>query len=169
MQVLRIDPEHGYWQAMIAHLTANGDAVWVLDESGLPKDDKLIFLCAAIGEKIVGNLTMRRQPVVIPASDWAGDRDRHLRDTEGGLIDEMFVQTFTVEEAFRRKGIGRALQEEGLRQTKAEDCYQMHSWSSMDKKDNYRLKMEMGFGFHPELQETASGLKVSGGYFVKVV
>jgi hypothetical protein len=29
--------------------------------------------------------------------------------------------------------------------------------------------MEMGFGFHPEIQETASGLKVSGGYFVKVV
>jgi GNAT superfamily N-acetyltransferase len=69
----------------------------------------------------------------------------------------------------RRKGIGRALQEEALVITKELGCIQMRSWSSLDAMANYQLKLNLGFGFHPEIQETPSGLRVSGGYFVKRV
>ena len=169
IHVLRVSPDHVQWPLLVSHLTASGDARWVLVEESLPKGSHLIFLGAVIGERIAGSLTLKIQPVVIPATEWAGERDLSLQDPNGELIYEMFIQTFIVEEGYRRMGIGRALQEEGLKQTKQHGCYQMRSWSSLDKKENYQLKLGMGFGFHPEIQETVSGLKVSGGYFVKVV
>jgi len=169
MQVIRMMPGKKLWQTLVTHLKDSGDARWVLDDHNLPKDEHLFFLAAVIDTLIVGNLTLKKQPVTSPPSEWAGERDRHLRDASGSLIDEMFVYSFTVAPSHRRQGIGRALQEAGLQLTRAEGCYQMRSWSSLDKKGNYLLKLGMGFGFHPEIQETASGLRVSGGYFVKVV
>ncbi len=169
MQVLRVDSEHPLWQSLVNHLSSTGDKRWVLTENGLPANENLVFLGGLIDDQIVGNLTLKKQPIIIPASEWAGDRDLQLRDTEGEPVYEMFVQTFSVEEAYQRKGIGRSLQEEGLRQTKLLDCYQMRSWSSLDKSSNYQLKLGLGFGFHPAIFETDSGLKVSGGYFIRGV
>jgi len=169
MQVIQLSPDDKWWQVFVAHLKNSGDAQGVWDESGLPKEKSLLFLAVKVGEQIVGSLTLKKQPVTIPATDWAGERDRNLRGAGGGLIYEMFVQTFTVDQAYRRRGLGRALQVAALQKTKLLGCYQMRSWSSLDKHENYQLKLGMGFGFHPEIQETSSGLKVSGGYFVKVV
>jgi hypothetical protein len=61
------------------------------------------------------------------------------------------------------------LQLAALEKTRELGCFQMRSWSSLDKPANYQLKLSLGFGFHPEVQDTASGLKVSGGYFVRTV
>jgi GNAT superfamily N-acetyltransferase len=122
-----------------------------------------------IDGQVVGNLTLMKQALTIPPSEWAGEQDLCLYGANGELLYEMFVQTFSVDEAYRRRGIGRTLQEEGLRQTQLMGCYQMRSWSSLDRSENYRLKFGMGFAFFPAIYETAGGLKVSGGYFVKVV
>jgi len=119
--------------------------------------------------QVVADLTLIKRPIEIPPSEWAGERDRILRDASGQPLYETFVQTFRVNEEHRRKGYGRALQLEALRLTKELGCIQMRSWSSLDKPANYALKLSLGFGFHPEIQETSSGLKVSGGYYVKRV
>lgn len=169
MQIIRLEPKDHFWQQLTTHLKASGDARWVLDDNNLPLESNLLFLAAILNQQVVGSLTLKKQAILIPASDWAGERDRSLRNPNNKPLDELFVQTFTVEEDHRQKGIGRALQKAGLRHTELMGCYQMRSWSSLDKNENYQLKLSLGFGFHPAVQETSSGIKVSGGYFVRVV
>ena len=169
MHLSCLEPDHPHWQALAAHLAAHGDASWVLDDEGLPKNERLVFLGAQVDEQIVGSLTLLKQPIEIPATEWAGDRDLCLRDADGSQLYELFVQTFSVDEAYRRRGIGRALQEEALRQARILGCYQVRSWSSLDKIANYPLKLGLRFAFHPAIYQTDSGLKVSGGYFIRVV
>ena len=169
MHVSRLDPACPDWQALAEHMAANGDAAWVLDDDGRPKSERLVFLGALVDGQIVGNLTFLKQPIEIPATEWAEDHDLSLREAGGGVLYEMFVQTFSVDEAYLRRGIGRALQEEALRQARILGCYQLRSWSSLDKISNYELKLGMKFAFHPAIYQTDSGLKVSGGYFIRVV
>ena len=169
MTIIRLTPDRPEWPAFVAHLEACNDAQWVLDESGLPLEDNLVFFAALEDGEAVGSLSLIRQEITIPETEWAGDRDRVLRDEHQNPLFEILVQTFRVNEAHRRRGYGRALQEAALSYAKESGCMQMRSWSSLDKKANYALKLSLGFGFHPEVQLTAAGLRVSGGYFVKPV
>ena len=169
LEIIRIQPESPEWSALVAHLKDGNDARWVLDEKDQPKEERLIFLGAQDGDQVVGNLTLRCQPVSIPHTEWAGERDRGVRDDQGDPLYETFVQTFRVAEVYWRKGIGRELQLKALEITRQEGCIQMRSWSSLDAQANYQLKFALGFAFHPEVQKTPSGLRVSGGYFVKRV
>ena len=154
---------------MVEHLKEVNDARWVIDEQDQPLSSDLIFLSGVVDGVVAGSLTLARQPIVSPETEWAADRDRTLRDVEGNPLFETLVYTFKVVEVYRRQGIGRALQERALQVTRELGCIQMRSWSSLDAEANYQLKLSLGFGFHPEIQETPSGLKVSGGYFVKRV
>ena len=95
--------------------------------------------------------------------------DRTILGPDGEPLTETFVQTFFVNEGFRRRGLGELLQLEGLSVTDQLGAYQMRSWSSLDKPVNYQLKLKLGFAAHPAIYETDSGLKVSGIYFVKTV
>ena len=47
------------------------------------------------------------------------------------------MQTFAVEPDFRRQGHGRALQLAALDMSARLGCYQMRSWSTVDKQANY--------------------------------
>ena len=158
------------WPAYAAHLEGGNDARWVLDEGGQPKKTGLICLGALWEDKLIGQLTLLPQPITIPETEWAGERDRTLRNQDSQPHTETLVQTFRVLEAYRRKGVGTALQLEALRITKEFGCLQMRSWSSLDKHDsNYQLKLNLGFGFHPAVQVTPGGKEISGGYFIKRV
>jgi GNAT superfamily N-acetyltransferase len=167
--VVHFSPAHPDWQALVAHLRACDQARWVLGDDNLPKEDNLVFLGIADGEEVVANLSLKKQAITMPASEWAGERDRRLLGMDGEPLLETFVQTFFVDEDQRRKGYGLALQQEALEVSAQLGCIQMRSWSSLDKSANYQLKLKLGFAFHPEIQETPSGLRVSGGYFVKRV
>ncbi len=169
MKIIQIDVNGIVWPALVEHLREVNDARWVIDDQDQPLSPDLIFLGGLIDDVVAGSLTLARQPIISPETEWAADRDRTLRNAEGNTIFETFVQTFKVDEAYRRQGLGRALQERALQVTRELDCIQMRSWSSLDAEANYQLKLSLGFGFHPEIQETPSGLKVSGGYFVKRV
>jgi hypothetical protein len=79
------------------------------------------------------------------------------------------VQTFHVNETNRRSGLGERLQQHALTVTRDLGCYQMRSWSSLDRDANYLLKLKLGFAAHPAVYKTESGLEVSGIYFVKKV
>jgi GNAT superfamily N-acetyltransferase len=169
MTIIRLTPKNPQWPSFVDHLKACNDAQWVLDESGLPLKENLVFFAALADGDAVGSISLIRQEITIPETDWAGDRDRVLRDEHENPFYEILVQTFRVNQVHRRKGYGRALQQAALNFAKESGCMQMRSWSSLDKKANYALKLSLGFGFHPEVQLTASGLRVSGGYFVKRV
>jgi GNAT superfamily N-acetyltransferase len=168
-ELTQILPGEPRWTAMVDYLKACDQACWVLDKDDQPLQEDLTFLAVIVNGQVVADLTLLKRPIEVPPSEWAGGRERILRNPAGQPLYETFVQTFRVEEAHRRKGYGRALQLEALRVTKVLGCIQMRSWSSLDKPANYQLKFSLGFGFHPDIQQTASGLQVSGGYFVKRV
>ncbi|MGD2028216.1 MAG: GNAT family N-acetyltransferase [Anaerolineales bacterium] len=169
MPVIELTPGRAGWQGLVDHLNACGQAKWVLDEDGNPKEECLYFLGVQVSETIAGSLTLKKQEIVIPHTEWADDYDRLMKGKGGLPLYETFVQTFFIDEDHRRRGHGEALQLAALEKTRALGCYQMRSWSSLDKDANYHLKLKLGFGFHPEVQVTSSGLAVSGGYFVRAV
>lgn len=169
MQVFHYSPDKPNWHAYITHLHQNGQARWVLDQRDQPQSREIIFLGIEQDHAVGASLSLKVQPIVIPATEWAGGKETELKSLEGELLKETFVQTFFVDEAYRRQGLGEALQREALEVTRQLGCYQMRSWSSQDKDANYRLKLKLGFAAHPAVYETDSGLKVSGLYFVKTV
>lgn len=156
------------WQAAVAHLQRVEMARWVLDEHGylLPA---VTMLGVMTGDNVVGHITLKKQPLVCPPLPAGEESAIPLLDSSGEAREEMFVQTFAVEAAYRRQGHGERLQIAALELTRARGCYQMRSWSSLDKSANYALKFKLGFAAHPALYESADGLKISGVYFIKGV
>ena len=169
MQVFHYSPDKPNWQDYAAHLRRCGQDRWVLNKHSKPLTKEIIFLGIEKDNAVVASLTIKVQPIVIPATEWAEGMATELKDAAGDPLKETFVQTFFVEEAYRRHGLGEALQLEALNATHQLGCCQMRSWSSLDKPANYQLKLKLGFGAHPAVYETDSGLKVSGIYFVKRV
>ena len=143
-------------------------ARWVLDDDAQPHPDHY-FLAALADDRIVGNLTIRVQNLVVPGTAWSAGRDHTLTDPDGFPLRETFVATFAVDEAHRRRGYGRALQLAALDLTRDLGCYQLRSWSSLDKPANYALKLSLGFAIHPAIQEAHTGQQISGVYFVRTV
>jgi GNAT superfamily N-acetyltransferase len=81
---------------------------------------------------------------------------------DGAALLEAKVLAFGVPPAYRRHGIGRALQEHVLVAAKQLGCYQVRSHSSGSHSANHRLKLRMGFGVYP----IQRGDDRRGAYFV---
>jgi GNAT superfamily N-acetyltransferase len=120
-------------------------------------------------DTVIGHLSLKKQPISVPSSFLTNHQDWILLDTQSNPLYEMFVQSFAVEEIYQQKGYGRALQESGLQKTKEFGCYQMRSWSSADRRENYALKISMKFSIQPALYPTPGGAPLSGVYFTKRV
>ncbi|HEX3049204.1 MAG TPA: GNAT family N-acetyltransferase [Aggregatilineaceae bacterium] len=168
MDILTFTYTDPHWPAYLAHLERVNMARWATDEGGLPKPG-VYYLGAWDHDQVVGNLSLKWQPIVIPATDWSGGHPAPLLGPDGEPLHETFVNTFAVEEAHQRQGYGRALQLAALDLTRDLGGYQMRSWSSLDKSANYALKLSLGFSAHPEIQEAYNGQKISGVYFIKKV
>jgi len=166
--MMLLAPEHPDWLALVAHLHRSNDARWVLEEDDQPHANTF-FLGIKHGDTVVASLTLKRQPITIPASAWSSGESHWLQGPNNLPLEELFVQTFTVEEAHRRQGHGEALQRAGLSLAAELGCYQLRSWSSLDRTANYALKLKLGFAAHPAIFITDTGLEVSGVYFVKTV
>ena len=167
MEIHRIDPSHVHWADHVAHLERTDQARWVLDASGRPTEP-FLFLGAVVDGAVVGDLSLRVQPVVVPATEWSGGA-RVLESADGEALREAYVMTFHVVDAFRRRGIGRALQSAALAWAREAGCLQLRSWSSLDRPANYALKLSMGFALDSAIHAAAAGFPVSGVYFVKRV
>ncbi|MFI5385928.1 MAG: GNAT family N-acetyltransferase [Fimbriimonadales bacterium] len=118
--------------------------------------------------KFVGRLLLGIRPV---KPILMGELDLlALRDTAKPELEsrsEAFVVDFEVEPAFRRRGIGTALQRAALSICRERGLYQMRSWSSYDSPENYRIKLRMGFAAVPGVQWIQRISKwVAGVYFV---
>ena len=168
MQIQRIAEGQPHWPALVAHLRRVDQAHWVIDSADRA-GDSLLFLGAVVADEMVGNLSLREQQIVVPATPWSEGREHALHASDGAALRETFVQTFFVEQAHRGRGLGRALQEAAIAWTRERGCLQMRSWSSLDRPENHALKLSLGFALHPATHEAAAGCPVSGVYFVKRV
>lgn len=165
MSIEQLSPSHPLWPALIEHTTRHNMTRWIVDDQ-----QRLLPECFCLGkvvdDKVVGHLVVRKQPLIIPATEWSQDLDHDLRDEGGRHLEELFVQTFAVNDNFRRQGIGSALQLAALQLGSDLKCVQLRSWSSLDKPENYSLKLRLGFCVHPAVDELPDGRKISGAYFV---
>ena len=179
--IQRFTSGHTHWSALADHLDRCGMHRWIIDNRGLPLPD--VWMLGALttdpvpgdptaGHRVVGHISLQRQPVIIPPSELSGGQPVPLAgpsDSDAPELLETYVMTFAVDKAYRRQGIGTALQCAALDLTRELGGYQMRSWSSVDKVANYALKLRLGFAAHPATQIACKGNVVSGVYFVKTV
>lgn len=168
MSVERYTSQHPNWPSYIAHLERVRLARWILEENGQPKTG-LYFLGVEEAQRVIGHISLRKQQLVVPATEWSGGVEEPLLNQHNQPLYEMIVETFAVDEQYRRRGHGRALQLGALALTKETGCYQLRSWSSLDKPANYALKLSLGFAVHPATFLASNGKQISGAYFVKTV
>jgi GNAT superfamily N-acetyltransferase len=64
-------------------------------------------------------------------------------------LREGYVEAFGVLLSFRRRGIGQALQEYAIAYCRDHHCYQIRSRSPVTSRENYALKLKMGYAIHP--------------------
>lgn len=170
MAIEQFVPFHPLWSDFVAHLQRMNMAYWVLENDTRSKPAHY-FLGSVVDDQIAGHIAIKMQIITIPAN--AGDESHPLGyplcAPDGRPLRETFVQTFAVEPAFRRQGHGRALQLAALEMTEKLGCYQMRSWSSLDKQANYALKVSLGFAAHPAILVLDDGREISGVYFNKCV
>lgn len=101
--------------------------------------------------RVVGHLSVVVQPIVLQPIPVPNKLSEGLETLERFLSErvEGFVQTFFVEEAYRRRGIGRTLQMLSIQKAQELGCSQFRSWSSPSSEENYALKASMGFAMVP--------------------
>jgi GNAT superfamily N-acetyltransferase len=160
--------DHPLWTHYLAHLERAGQTRDALNGTGNARPD-CHYLGLVHDGDVIGNLVIRMQPIIVPATPWSGDMETALTGPDGQGLQEMFVQTFAVDPQHQRRGYGRALQLAALALARERGCYQLRSWSSLDRRANYVLKLTLGFAAHPAVSVTDRGQQVSGVYFVKTV
>jgi len=153
-----------HWPALVAHITRVGQVPWAgLDD---PSPDRH-YLAVLLEDAVVGHISLLVSDLSAPQTE--PDDAPFPLVLHGRVLRETWVETFAVEDDMRRRGIGRALQLAALDLTRRLDCYQMHSWSTLDKAENYALKLSLGFAAHPGIHTSRDGRQFAGVYFVKVV
>lgn len=163
-QVIAFSSDQPRWSAYVNHLERVDMARWVVTPEGAALPG-IHYLGIARDEDVIGHLTLIVQPLATPGTP--GSASALLSAPDGVPLTEAFVQTFAVEPDYRRQGHGRALQEAALALAGRLGCYQMRSWSSLDKTANYALKIRLGFATCPAIYTTSSGQSIPGVYFVK--
>jgi hypothetical protein len=58
----------------------------VLDKRNRPKFEKMVFLGIELDGLVAASLTLRVQPIVIPATEWAGGNETELKDDDGEVL-----------------------------------------------------------------------------------
>ncbi len=80
----------------------------------------------------------------------------------GRTLFEAKIIAFGVLPQERNQGIGRALQQEAMRRAHELNCCQVRSHSDYGNDANYQLKISLGFGIQPSLENDSV-------YFVKAI
>jgi len=136
-------------------------------------DPQAFVLGVFDGAELIAHLAVLLQPLVHRADEPIAllelDNESFTDAYPPGLI-EGFVQTFDVEEPYRRRGTGSRLQLTALEESRRRGAHQLRSWSSLDRPANYALKIALGFAVHPgHSYLPAQDRWVRGVYFVKPV
>jgi len=104
------------------------------------------ILVAMLDEQLVGVLRFVTQRL-------GEDEERPPIVFKGETLIEGKVISFGVMPEYRNQGIGRALQEKAIELAREKGCYQLRSRSWYRSKANFHLKMSMGSGVQPSLQD----------------
>lgn len=151
---------HPRWPELVTYIKAQKLERAVIDEYGLVPTAH--FLVATQEEQLVGFLMFLVQPIGPEMGCPI------LTDHNGVALTEAKIRAFYVTEAYRRQGIGTALQKEVLRRAGALDCYQVRSRSEFSRQANYAIKLKLGFVAHPAIRHLKSGDEY-GVYWIKRV
>lgn len=137
-------PGHPRWSELVHVIHAEHQAVSEAHETYFAQFHHK-HLVAIAEARIAGFLQFFIQPI-------GPDRQCPTLALDGQELVEAKILGFAVRPAFRRRGIGRALQTASIRRARALGCFQLRSYSSnsADHADNYRLKLAMGFAVQPE-------------------
>ena len=141
-------PDHPEWQELVDIITQESQAGWAFNSHF--EQFARYFLAAKQDGGIVGFL------MFVVWDIGPNDRDHPPIQIHGKRLQEAKIIAFGVKEAYRRQGIGRALQEYTLQRAKELDCYQVRSVSDMDHPENHQLKLSMGFAVEPMEREEPS-------------
>lgn len=168
MTVTQFSLEHPLWQSYLNHTQRHHMRRWLVNKQFQPLPDTY-YLGYTLNNEVIGHLAVKKQIIEAPQTPWSDKQgyDRLIQDQTDSPLTELFVQTFAVDKNFRRQGIGEQLQHACLKLGQKLACYQVRSWSSLDKMSNYQLKIKLGFAIHPGFYELSSGERISGVYFVK--
>jgi len=79
--------------------------------------------------------------------------DRPLVKFSDKVLVEVKVLAFYVLPGYRNRGIGRRLQLELIRRARESGCYQVRSRSRYSSEANHHLKISLGFGIQPSLED----------------
>ena len=141
-------PDHPEWQELVDVITQENQTGWAFNSHF--EQFARYFLAAKQDGNIVGFL------MFVVWDIGPNDRDHPPVEIDGKRLQEAKIIAFGVKEAYRRQGIGRALQEYALKRAKELDCYQVRSVSDMDHPENHQLKLSMGFAVEPMEREGPS-------------
>lgn len=141
-------PDHPEWQELVGIITHENQAGWAFN-SHFEKFPRY-FLAAKQDGNIVGFL------MFVVWDIGPNDRAHPPVQIHGKPLQEAKIIAFGVKKTYRRRGIGRALQEYALKRAKELDCYQVRSVSDIDHPENHQLKLSMGFAVEPMEREKSS-------------
>ncbi|MET7480196.1 GNAT family N-acetyltransferase [Streptomyces sp. NPDC005648] len=72
---------------------------------------------------------------------------------DGHTATEAKILAFGVQEGWRRRGVGTALQRAVIETAGAKGCHQVRSHSAGQNTGNHRLKLRLGFAVHPVVRD----------------
>lgn len=144
--ITEIDENHKQWPDFLAMAASLGEVE--LNRVTMQEDHFLSshMLVACEHERPVGYLRFVAQRL-------GEDEDRPLVKFNGQVIEEAKVITFAVLAKYQNRGIGRALQRAAMARARELGCYQFRSRSDYRYEANHHLKISMGFGIQPSLQD----------------
>ena len=140
--------DHPDWQQLVQVMDEVGQKSAAFNTHFIPFPRH--FIVARQGKAIVGYL------MFVVWEIGPHDRDQPLVQFNGEALTEAKIIAFGVKEAYRRQGIGRALQERTLQLARDLGCYQVRSVSNHERQANHQLKLSMGFGVEPMEREKPS-------------
>ncbi len=136
-----LTPEHRDWNDYVDLIDGEGQGRWAFDAHFKPFPRHHV-LARQEGD-IVGFM------MYVVWEIGPHDRDHPPLVVDGRKLTEAKIIAFGVKEAYRRRGIGSALQEYVIRRARELGCYQVRSVSGADHPANRQLKLDMGFGVEP--------------------
>jgi GNAT superfamily N-acetyltransferase len=145
-RILELNLGHQLWAALLEAAPSIGESVlqqltlqieWALSDH---------ILVAVKNEQPVGVLRLITQRL-------GEDEERPPIVFKGETLVEAKVISFGVMPDHQNLGIGRMLQEHAIQLARESKCYQLRSRSRYHSKANFHLKISLGSGIQPSLQD----------------
>lgn len=155
-------PQHPRWQELWSYIIKHEP----FPAQGIDAQFVESYFCSVAlspQNKTIGYHICRIQPI-------GPDMDvPEIRTRNGDVLHEAKVRALRVEDAWRNQGIGTKLQEMTLQTAAERGCFQVRSRSSLDRVENYAIKIKLGFACHPAHRTFRDGKVEAGVYWVKRV